>query len=417
MEILNSKSLWENYNPTIEPLDVNVFKTVEKDGLVTRHLYFTGRRLNENKATRVYGVVCFKNTKPAKQAVLYVGDYKQPVNLDELEQLARQGFIAMSIDFAGQSSKGVYTVYPDELKYCNEIYATDMFDVQTTAKETKMYEYALNCLRAITYLESEQKSKGVSLVTQGRGAFVGVIAMGVDTRLTNGAVLFGALSCRFPEDEASEMVDPSDAESLKHHLEYDIRRQSWTLGLAPQTYALQIKIPVYVVNSANSSYVDIEQVNKTNARMNKNCRFLTLPNALDYITDKYFDSLVRWLKGAQAPLPQQLTSSVDANGDYCIKVQTSSSINKTSVWYCSNAKGRARYWRSARLSRDGDYYVAKLDLYDKENDIIAFGMADREVATATPLFYDKVSVARPKIVNKNIFSGNRSLTLATTQSR
>lgn len=406
MEILNSQSLWENYDPTAEPLDANVFKTVEKDGLITKHLYFTGRSLDEKRKTRVYGVVCYKNTNPAKQAVLYVDDYKQPINLAELEQLARSGFVAMSVDFAGRSDKGLYTAYPDGLNYCDAVTAPDMFEVTTTAKETKLYEYALNCMRAITYLETLDKIKGVSVVTMGRGSYVGVIVMGVDTRLTNGVVLFGALSCKYPEDSEEEAVDITDPEKLKRHLDYDIHRQSWTLGLAPQTYAMQIKIPVYVVNSANSAHVDIERVNKTNARMNKDCRFLTLPNAIDYVTDKYFESVVRWIKGAQVPLPQTLTAGVDANGEYCIRVHTSSSINKTSVWYCSNAKGRAKYWRSAKLTREGAYYLAKLDLYDRENSIIAFCLADREVATSTPLFYDEVSVARPKFVNKNIFSGN-----------
>lgn len=408
MEILNSQSLWENYDPTAESLETNVFKTVEKDGLIVKYMYFTGRSVNATQKTRVYGVVCYKNTNPAKQAVLYVGDYKEPINFAELEQLARKGFVAMSIDFAGRSDNGMYTVYPDCLKYCNAADAPDMFVINTTAKETKLYEYALNCRRAITYLEGEEKTKGVSLVTMGRGTYVGIIAMGVENRLTNGAVLFGALNINYPESTDGDAVDTADTERLKRHLEYDIRRQSWTLGLAPQTYAMQVKIPVYVVNSANSNYVDIEQVNKTNARMNRDCRFLTLPNALDYVSDKYFDSVVRWLKGAQVPSPQTLTATTDANGEYCIRVQTSSSINKTSVWYCSNAKGRAKYWRSARLIRDGSCYHAKLDLYDKENDIIAFCVADREVATSTPLYYDKVTVSRPKIVNKNIFSGNGS---------
>ena len=407
MEILNSKSLWENYDPTVEPLETNVFKTVEQDGLVVKHLYFTGRSIGANKKTRVYAVVCYKNTNPAKQAVLYVDDYKKPINLDELQQLARSGFVAMSIDFAGRSSKGMYTAYPEELKYCNAADAPDMFEIKYTAKETKLYEYALNCRRAITYLAQQDKVKGVSIVTMGRGTYVGVIAMGVDSRLTNGAVLFGELSCSYPESD-EDAIDTADDESLKRHLEYDIRRQSWTLGLAPQTYAMQIKIPVYVVNSANSNYVDIEQVNKTNARLNKDCRFLTIPNALDYVSDKYFDSLVRWIKGAQVPTPQTLTATADANGEYCIRVHTSSSINKTTVWYCSNAKRRAKYWRSARLSRDGAYYLAKLDLYDRDNEIIAFCVSDREVAVSTPLYYDKVTVSRPKIVNKNIFSGNGS---------
>lgn len=408
METLNSQSLWENYDPTAEPLEANIFKTVEKDGLIFNHLYFTGRSLDEKRKTRVYGVVCYKNTNPAKQAVLYVGDYKKPINLKELEQLARNGFVAMSIDFAGRSDKGMYTAYPEGLNYCNAVEAPDMFEVATTARETKLYEYALNCRRAITYLSQMDKIKGVSLVTMGRGTYVGVIVMGVDTRLTNGVVLFGALSCDYPEADEGDAMNISDTERLKRHLDYDIHRQSWTLGLSPQTYAMQIKIPVYVVNSANSNYVDIEQVNKTNARMNRECRFLTLPNAIDYVTDKYFDSVVRWIKGAQVPNPQTLTATTDANGEYCIRVQTSSSINKTSVWYCSNAKGRAKYWRSARLIRDGACYLAKLDLYDRDNEIIAFCVADREVATSTPLYYDNVTVSRPKIVNKNIFSGNGS---------
>lgn len=408
MEILNSQSLWENYSPTAEPLEINVFKTIEKDGLVIKHLYFTGRSVDAAQKTRVYGIVCSKNTNPVKQAALYVGDYKKPINLDELEQLARKGFVAMAIDFAGRSNKGMYTAYPECLDYCNAEKAPDLFEIAVTAKETKLYEYALNCRRAITYLLSEEKIKGVSLVAMGRGTFVGVITMGVDNRLTNGVVLFGALSINYPEAVTDGSVNTADTESLKRHLEYDIRRQSWTLGLAPQTYAMQIKIPVYVINSANSSYVDIEQVNKTNARMNRDCRFLTLPNAIDYVSDKYFDSIVRWLKGANVPLPQTLTATTDANGEYCIRVQTSSSINKTSVWYCSNPKGRAKYWRSARLIRDGACYLAKLDLYDRDNDIIAFCVADREVATATPLYYDNVTVSRPKIVNKNIFSGNGS---------
>ena len=405
MEILNSQSLWENYDPTAEPLEVNVFKTVERDGLVIKHLYFTGRSVNETQKTRVYGVVCHKNTPHAKQAVLYVSDYKEPIQFAELEQFARSGFVAMAIDFAGRSDNGMYTAYPDCLNYCNAKDAPDMFEIATTAKETKMYEYALNCRRAITYLSMQEKIKGVSVVTMGRGSYVGVIAMGIEKRLTNGVVLFGALSTKYPVADDGNEVDTTDTESLKRHLEYDIRRQSWTLGLAPQTYAMQIKIPVYVVNSANSNFVDIEQVNKTNARMNRDCRFLTIPNALDYVSDKYFDSVVRWLKGAQVPIPQSLTATTDANGEYCIRVSTSSSINKTTVWYCSNAKGRAKYWRSARLSRDGECYLAKLDLYDKENSIIAFCLSDREVATSTPLYYDNVSVARPKIVNKNIFSG------------
>ena len=75
------------------------------------------------------------------------------------------------------------------------------------------------------------------------------------------------LNCEYPEYDG--VADTDNAASLNRHLEYDICRQSWTLGLAPQSYAMKIGIPLYVINSANSSYVDIEQINKTGARLNR----------------------------------------------------------------------------------------------------------------------------------------------------
>ncbi|MCM1194355.1 MAG: hypothetical protein NC099_01075 [Corallococcus sp.] len=410
MEILTSQALWENYSPTEEQLDVNVFKSTEKDGLVTKQLYFTGRTVDANAKTRVFATVCYKNTRSVKQAVLLIGDYKKPVNVKDVEELAKQGFVAMAIDFAGRCGKGMYTVYTDALDYCNADVAPDMFYFTTSARETKLFEYALNCRRAITYLFTEEKIKGVSVVTVGKGAYVGIIVMGVDKRLTNGAVLFGSLTRKFPESEEQEEVDTSDAEMLNRHLEYDIWRQAWTMGLAPQTYAMQAEIPIYVINSANSARVDAVKADKMVGRLNNRCRFLLLPNTFDYISDKYFDGLVRWIKGAQVPAQKALTASLDENGEYYIKVQTSSSINKVSVWYCTNVKKRAKFWRQAKVYRDGEYYAAKLDLYDKENEIMAFALFDREVAVSTPLFTDTVTVARPKIANKNIFSG-------TTQQR
>ena len=411
MEILTTQALWENYNPAEEPLEANVFKTVEKDGLVTKQLYFTGRTVDNDVKTRVYAVVCHKNTHSVKQGVLLIGNYRQPINLGDLEELAKQGFVAMAIDFAGRNPKGMHTVYTDALDYCNADVAPSMFEITDTARETKLYEYALNCRRAVTYMLQSEKIKGVSVVTIGAGVYVGVIVMGKDRRLTNGAVLFGNFTRDFPENDKDDVVDADDAESLMRHLEYDKARQTWIMGLAPQTYSLEIAIPLYVINSANSPNVDVEQLNKMASRLNADCRYLVLPNSYNYITDKYFEGLVKWLKGARVPSPLPLIPATDANGDYCLKVKTSSSIAKTSVWYCANADCKAKYWRTARLSREGDYYVAKLDLYDKQNEILAFALFDREVATSTPLLRESVTVSRVKVPNKNIFSGNANQTL------
>lgn len=403
MDILTAEMLWEGYDPTAEQLETNIFKTVEHDGLVTKQLYFTGRTFANGAKTRIFATVCCKNTKSVKPAVLLVGNYKQPINMHDVEQLAKNGFVTIAIDFAGRTDKGCHTIYAPEIDYCNADVAPGIFYVGETARDTKLFEYALNCRRAITYLLREEKIKSVSLVTVGSGVYVGIIALGVEKRLTNGAILFGNMARQFPEYDGE--IDESDAASLNRHLEYDKQRQAWTLGLAPQTYAIQINIPLYIVNTANSNHVDLNVANKMASRLNHNCRYLILPNALDYFSDKYFESLVKWLKGAQVPVISQLSAFADANGDYCLKVQTSSSINKTSIWYCSNPRNRVMYWRQAKLVKDGAFYVAKLDLYEKQNDIVAYALFDRDVAISTQLFKDTVTVNKPKIVNKNIFSG------------
>ena len=89
MDILTAEMLWEGYDPAAEQLETNIFKTVEHDGLVTKQLYFTGRTLANGAKTRVFATVCCKNTNSIKPAVLLVGNYKQPINMHDVEQLAR----------------------------------------------------------------------------------------------------------------------------------------------------------------------------------------------------------------------------------------------------------------------------------------------------------------------------------------
>ncbi len=78
-------------------------------------------------------------------------------------------------------------------------------------------------------------------MTIGSGVYVGAIVLAVDQRLTNGAVLFRRYQPSFP-DSGDGKIDSDDDDDLNRHLDYERKRQLWTLGLAPQTYALQIKI-------------------------------------------------------------------------------------------------------------------------------------------------------------------------------
>lgn len=397
MSVLNSQDLWEDFDPRAVELDVVVLSEAKSRGIVTKSVYFTGRVLPDNTKTRVYAQLCYKATAKDKPAVLVVSNYSRQINEQALRDVASRGFVAMSIDFAGRREVGLHSLYPESLSYCNADVARTIFDVDNTPRETKLFEYALNCRRAITYLLDVEGVDSVSVLTASKGVYVGVIVLGVDTRVKNGVILFGNLNRDYPAPTEEEKAD------LQRNLAYDNRRQVWTLGLAPQTYVSQIKVPVYVVNSANSPYVDLAQASRMYMRINSDSRFVVLPNTLDYLPSVYVDGVIRWLNGEQAPQKSEIKSFTDGD-DYCLRVVTTHPLDKTSLWYCSN-DGKAKHFVKAELTQSDNEYVARLNLYERECDVEAFALFDGDIAVSTTLFHERVSANNVKKPANIMFSG------------
>ncbi len=409
--VLTSQTLWESFDPTAEQLDIDPIKQTEQGGIVTKTLYFTGRTLPSGAKTRVFGTLCYKKSALDKPAVLVVSNYSHPIEEDTLKDLASRGFVAMSVDLCGKRTKGLHTIYPEEILYCNNENALSMFEISETARETKLYEYTVSCRRAITYLLNEERVSQVSVLTAGKGVYVGIIVLGVENRVANGAILFGNLYRNFPVISRDENVLDAGKDELERHIAYDTRRQQWTLGLAPQTYAQQIKVPVYVINSANSPFVDILQTGKTMLRMNSESRLLILPTSMDYLPKRYVDGVLEWLNGYVAKSKTEIKSFRNERGDYCLSVKTDVPIEKTSLWYCTDADARAKHWTKATLTRSSDGYVAKLNLYEKECTIAGFATFDDEVSYSTLVFTEKVMATNITKSLNIIFSGTGKQTL------
>lgn len=383
--VLTSAALWQDFDPAAEPLDVNVLKTEEFDGIAMKTLYFTGRTVDDGK-TRVLAKVAYKSGKSAKPAVLIIDNYKKPVDAEELKFWATNGFVAMAIDFAGRCTKGPSTLYPSSLDYCNCDAAQSYFFVGNSVKNTKIYEYALNCMRAITYLLQEENAKTVSVITVKKGVGVGVIVLGTDKRITNGAVVFGSLYRDFPPYQETDTVLPDEMseEALQKRLDYEQKSQIWTTGIAPQSYAMQIKVPVYLIVSANSPYVSSEHSNKMYYRLNDDSRMLLLPLAMDYLSDEYAQSLVKWCKGTTVEENVEVVPYADSNGDNFVKVVTTLPHSKIDLWY-SRTVGKCRNWVKAPLKKAEDGFVAELDVYQQESNVVAFAFVRGAVPITTAL--------------------------------
>ena len=396
-EILTTKTLWEGYDPDAEELDVVVLNTSEQDGIVTKRLYFTGRELNEGK-TRVYAVVCQKATRSTRPSVLVINDFEKVIDEKVLVDLAGRGFVAMAIDYVGEREQGLYTIYPPQLNYCNASAKQSPYDVVTTAKDIKLYEYALNSRRAISYLLRNEKINGVSVFAAGKGVDVGTMVLGTDDRLVNGVLALGRIWRNYPE-----LVIKEGEDALDKQIEYDYKSQSWMMGLAPQTYMLQIKVPLYVIISANSYYTNVRNANKSFVRVNCVSKLLIIPKSLDYIPTKYTGGVVKWLKGHYESESAELVAS-RVDGNYRLQVLTKQSIDKVSLWYTITAGGRGKHWVKADLKQGDNCYYADIDLFEPNTKILAYALIDGELFTTTKLLEDTVTVANLQKPNNIIFS-------------
>ena len=410
-EILTSQTLWEGYDPEAVDLDVTVLNTNETDGIVTKRVYFTGRELDEGKS-RVYGVVCNKATRGARPAVLVINDFAKEIDEKVLLDLAEKGFVAMAIDYVGAREVGLHTLYTKQLNYCNASANQDPYDIKTTAKEIKLYEYALNSRRAVSYLLNCEKVSGVSIFGVSKGVDVATMVLGTDNRITNGILAFGRIWRNYPE-----LVVKDGEDALDKQLQHDFKSQSWMLGLAPQTYMLQIKVPLYIIISANSFYTNVRNANKSFARVNCVSKLLIVPKSLDYLPSQYSSGVVKWLKGHYESEHAEIVPCHEG-GDYCLRVITQLPINKITLWYTINAVGRGKNWVKANLKQgdEGSYY-AEISLYEPNCKILAFAQIDGELPTTTKLFEDTVTVPNLKKPNNIIFnaaSGQELPLISTT---
>lgn len=405
-EFITINNLWEKFDSRSEDLDVDVVRVDVVDGITVKQLYFTARTHSDGTKTRVYAVMCHKGDKVTKNGVLLIDNYKKPIRIDDLKFFAENGFTAMAIDYAGRRDLGKYTLYSPNEEYCNAEKAKSMFYVDDGAKNTKIYNYAANSMRAISYLQDEGV-QNVSVVTVGKGAYIGAIVLAEDGRVTNGAVVFGTLYQEYVGEKASANADLAHNEDLSAHLKQEDKRQLWLMTLAPQSYAIQIKVPVYIITSANSELGNVEDVSKMFYRVNDESRLLVLPNTIEHLNEFYAKSVINWCKGKKVEEEIEIFAHND-NGNYYVTTNSTASAKKLSVWYCVEANSRTKHWMRAKLTRSAGEYRAKLNLYEPDCEVLVFALLDSDVAISSALSKIKVQNATNIILPSNIIFNGES---------
>ncbi len=375
-EILTSAEIWKDFDAEKDNLNVKQLNEVITDGIATKAVYFTGRTFGETES-RVYAEICQKTTKSTKPAVLLIDDFSKPINHDELVFWAKNGFVAMSVDFVGEQADSSYTLYPEQVSYANNANGVSIYNVDNGVANTRLYEYAVNARRAITYLLAEENVQTVSVLSVGEGYKIGAMVLAFDDRVSNGAVVLGALSDHHP-DESLQITGEDMAEVLAKK----DRAQVWMAGLAPQSYNLHITKPVYVVGSANSVKLNTSELCRDFERLNDQSRLLVLPTAMDYVPDDYVVDIVRFMKGTPSVTDLDLTITC-TDGEVTANVTTNTSRRNVSVWYCRDITKNGKHWLPAMLKTTEEGYSATLEMCEENCEGAIFAIADSDISVST----------------------------------
>ncbi len=381
MSITTALELWQNWH-TDTPLDVGILSTQHIGDNKVEHLYFTGRAV-QHGCVRVYGAV----VTPAVtcgHALLVVGSVDKPVDVGELSFWADKGYIAMGIDYAGNSNSCKHTIYPHSMQYANYGSSADMY--MTDNNLSMWYEYTVNTMRAVEYLLDNTANR-VSLLSYGSGSRVAVMALAVDKRIHKGAILFGSLQDKLEYFDTEQVDVDSDNSQLGQLISHNEQLQRWELLYSPQSYMHNIEAPLYILASGNSLYTDISTLSESYYRTNNSSCLMVLPDTLDYCHDGILDGVSQWiLDRASDNIHSIELSHTNTDGVLTITANTQLELDKLQLWYCRNGNDKGRHWNRTSLTIDEcGTYSAQVPLYQHNTRLLAVVTYFGDTAVSSPI--------------------------------
>jgi len=394
--LLTPAQIWKNFDPVAESLDATLLKSEQSGNIKIEYYYFTGRHL-DNEASRVYCVVASSGEN--LPALIVVGKVSEPIDVNNLVYWASQGYTAIAIDYAGDMGEGKHTVYPESVSYCNYLLAGRHFDrVDTDVTETSWYEYSLNTMRAVTFLNEYicPDKNNICLYSVGKSARIASHCLAFDSRIRTACIAYGKIWEDYKNpDKESEDVSPDE------NLEILEEEERWLAGICPQSYIHLIEQPVYVLVGSNSKYTDMSDTAAAIQRFpNKNSRYFFVAGMLDTLTTEVKRSMDKWFKNSLdiAKPPKQPKLSVFAeNGKLYAKIETEAKF--FTVWYARGPKENRLNWVAPVMTKTEYGANAELNIYDEELPVSVYANAD---------FYNgmklssEIHVFTPKDISKNL---------------
>jgi cephalosporin-C deacetylase-like acetyl esterase len=396
------EELWAGYDPRKEPLETEVLKEWEEDGVVLRVVRL---RIGVFKGQKVMlaGVYGFPKGAKKLPGLLQIhgggqyADYKAPLTN------AKRGYATISIAWAGRISAPGYSVNPDVVAlfwagktddpkyrvttdwgaldayhapcrnpknhFANVAPEKWTFDAVESPRNNPWFLCTLAARRALTFLERQPEVDPARLGVYGHsmGGKLTVMTAGSDARIKAAAPSCGGISNR-PTDNALYAATIADGVYLRH-----------------------VTCPIVFLSPANDFHGHINDLETALGEIKSDTWRLTCAAHHNHQDtepfqvagplwfDQHLKGTFRWPKTPETTLTLKTASGVPA---FLVKPDLTKKPLSVDIFYTQQGQviGNksehentiARFWRHAPVKRSGDAWTAELPVLDTERPLWAY---------------------------------------------
>lgn len=379
------ETLWADFDPRKEDLDVKVVREWEKDGIVYRFVsYYIGTF--KGKPAQMAAFFGFPKGAKKLPGLLQIHGGGQRASLKEVEFYAKRGYACLSINWGGREMETAKdgdpntdwgAVDPTQNNvpgYANLKPGDKCLDPFESPRNNNWYLLTMGARRGLTFLEQQPEVDADRLGVYGHsmGGNLTVYVAGTDNRVKAAAPSVGGSGFRtepWPLLPQVKMETPNG----------DVKLFNATIGF--ESYAPHIKAPLLWLGATNDFHGIMDDTYRTgNLIPHKNVRYSFTPHMNHRFTPEFAVTRPLWfdqhLKASftfPATPDSELVLATDNHvPELQVTPDSSQDVAEVHVYYSVDPDPRARFWRSTDAKKSGDLWTAKLPILSVDQPLFAF---------------------------------------------
>ena len=365
------QEVWAGYDPTAEPLEMEVVKRWKQFDANYAEVYFTGMT-HEGEKVRVYGIFAAPMGGKNLPAVLHIHGGGQTVAPTWLKFWNDRGYAAMTFNWGGKwPGRDKYTLWGKLPQGNNGETGKFLMATEPSVHSSSWYLWTRISRRALTTLaampEVDSEKLGIYGVSVG-GTIVWPVAA-MDKRVKAACAIYGCGWHTYPD-----LLDEKDVQAAVPSV------RVWRSAMESESYAPLVRCPILFLNATNDHHGKMDWSFRTLALVPGEHRQAHTPRFRHHIAASEEQDLPLWmdtyLKNAPSwPETPAATVRLTSDGvpELVVKADGKEPIATAKLFYAvENRNSKNRFWRSAIAMRTGDEWVALLPVHDTREPLFAF---------------------------------------------